>query len=375
MTINGTYRPVVGDFDGNGRGDVLWHGSGSTPDHLGWSTGERHLRPVLQRRRVLHAGGRGLRRRRGGRRALVRPGGRGRRRLVLQADRAYGEPRRGQDLISGVPLVGDFDGDGRDDILWYGPGAATDSLWLSTGRAFAGERPSRQRARTDPSSSTSTATGATTSSGTPRGRRRRTGGTSAARPHLPFGRHAGPEGIPPRRRLRRRRAGGRHDLRPVGRGRRHLVLHADGHRASRDLPRGLPGRGGRADGRPSAEPTTCCSSPTGPTTSSGACPAARSPRARWAEPAATTRFLTTRQRPEATNADHEHDPRRRRRRGRDGQPARQRPHRRRLVRARRPPHRARARRQRTRVVVRAEGAASTPASTSRRCRPPRASTR
>jgi hypothetical protein len=24
-----------------------------------------------------------------------------------------------------VPVLGDFDGDGRDDLLWYGPGAPT----------------------------------------------------------------------------------------------------------------------------------------------------------------------------------------------------------------------------------------------------------
>jgi len=29
-----------------------------------------------------------------------------------------------------VPLVGDFDGDGAGDILWYGPGGARDRLWL-----------------------------------------------------------------------------------------------------------------------------------------------------------------------------------------------------------------------------------------------------
>ena len=34
-----------------------------------------------------------------------------------------------QDLITGVPLVGDFDGDRIDDVFFYGPGAADDSLW------------------------------------------------------------------------------------------------------------------------------------------------------------------------------------------------------------------------------------------------------
>lgn len=38
-----------------------------------------------------------------------------------------------------VPLVGDFSGDGRDDVLWYGPGGAGDYLWRGTGsRGFIG---------------------------------------------------------------------------------------------------------------------------------------------------------------------------------------------------------------------------------------------
>ena len=32
----GAYRPAVGDFDGNGFGDVLWHGTGSAADSIWW---------------------------------------------------------------------------------------------------------------------------------------------------------------------------------------------------------------------------------------------------------------------------------------------------------------------------------------------------
>jgi hypothetical protein len=40
-----------------------------------------------------------------------------------------------------VPVLGDFDGDGRGDLLWYGPGSQDDHLWLGrASRNFAGCR-------------------------------------------------------------------------------------------------------------------------------------------------------------------------------------------------------------------------------------------
>lgn len=35
-----------------------------------------------------------------------------------------------------IPLSGDFDGDGIDDILWYGRGSRADSLWWGTAQSF-----------------------------------------------------------------------------------------------------------------------------------------------------------------------------------------------------------------------------------------------
>ena len=32
INVNGVYRPVIGDFDGNGWADVVWYGPGSTQD-------------------------------------------------------------------------------------------------------------------------------------------------------------------------------------------------------------------------------------------------------------------------------------------------------------------------------------------------------
>ena len=33
------------------------------------------------------------------------------------------------------PLLGDFNGDGENDIFWYGPGAANDALWYGKASA------------------------------------------------------------------------------------------------------------------------------------------------------------------------------------------------------------------------------------------------
>jgi len=75
--------PVLGDFDGDGRGDLLWYGPGAADDHLWLGRPSRNFVgvPVTVRGHYL-------------------------------------------------PLGGDFDGDGRADVLWYGPGGAPDVLWL-----------------------------------------------------------------------------------------------------------------------------------------------------------------------------------------------------------------------------------------------------
>ncbi len=85
-SVGGTYQPVVGDFDGNGRSDVFWYAPGTGADGL-W---------------------------------LWRDGA---------------APVKLNQAVNGTyePLVGDYTGDGRDDILWYAAGPAPDGLWVSTG--------------------------------------------------------------------------------------------------------------------------------------------------------------------------------------------------------------------------------------------------
>lgn len=88
-SVAGTYAPVAGDFNGDGREDVLWYGVGGNPDALWYGT-------------------------------------------------ATGSFTSASVAVSGTytPVVGDFDGDGRDDIVWYGPGSAPDALWYGKPSGF-----------------------------------------------------------------------------------------------------------------------------------------------------------------------------------------------------------------------------------------------
>ena len=82
MTVDGTYIPIGGDFDGNGYADILWYRPGSAPDFQ-WN-----FRP----------------------------------------DGNYQDIAR---TINGTyrPFAGDFDANTVDDIVWYTPGAGADWLW------------------------------------------------------------------------------------------------------------------------------------------------------------------------------------------------------------------------------------------------------
>jgi hypothetical protein len=96
VAVNGTYTPIVGDFLGGPAGqldDIIWYAPGAATDHI-WRTGE--VDDAIFTSQVLSPG------------------------------------------VSGTytPIVGDFAGNLRDDILWYAPGAAADSLWISDGTTF-----------------------------------------------------------------------------------------------------------------------------------------------------------------------------------------------------------------------------------------------
>jgi hypothetical protein len=88
LSVSGTYQPLVGQFAGDGATDILWYGPGSAPDSL-W---------------IGNAGQRGAA-------AFTR--------VNLTINGTY------------TPIVGDFFGDDYTDIIWYAPGRAADSAWVS----------------------------------------------------------------------------------------------------------------------------------------------------------------------------------------------------------------------------------------------------
>lgn len=98
VAVNGTYRPIVGDFFGtpNGLDDIIWYAPGVATDHV-WRTGESD--DAVFTTQVL--------------------------------------PRQVKGTYT--PIVGNFGGDARDDILWYAPGPAADGLWISDGTTFSAQ--------------------------------------------------------------------------------------------------------------------------------------------------------------------------------------------------------------------------------------------
>ena len=135
-SVVGAYRPAVGDFDGDGRDDVFWHGTGSSSDWMWWSGASgttSQLLPVSgsYAPAVGDFDGDGVDD------IFWYNTGLGADSVwYFNGGRTYTSVPAVQDLSTAVPLVGDFNGDGKDDIFFYGPGLADDSLWLSKGRAW-----------------------------------------------------------------------------------------------------------------------------------------------------------------------------------------------------------------------------------------------
>lgn len=145
LTINGTYRPIVGDFAGDDYDDILWYGPGSTPDSLWTSV----LGPNPFSSKAVKISG-----------SNYRP-------ITLRDFRSTGakddilflgpgtvpdylwhfkeDLSRPEILAPGTwtsrtlkvngsyqLIAGDYSGDGLDDVVLYQPGSKPDFKWVST---------------------------------------------------------------------------------------------------------------------------------------------------------------------------------------------------------------------------------------------------
>ena len=137
FSVDGDYRPVVGDFVGDDYDDILWYRPGTTPDPI-WAsvptdavferldrmTVDGDYRPEVLRdyRDGAHKDRIVWQRTSKGHDAVWYfdgdgSGGHGSGRLEIRTDVAV--------------RAGDWDGDHVDDLLLYGPGTVDDGLWLS----------------------------------------------------------------------------------------------------------------------------------------------------------------------------------------------------------------------------------------------------
>ncbi|AUX48801.1 uncharacterized protein SOCE26_103420 [Sorangium cellulosum] len=93
-SMGGDYVPVAGDFDDDGSTDIFWYASGTTSDNLWWGGDPDGANGDWSGARLEN----------------------------------FTKVGATQDGVF-VPIAGDFDGDGYDDIFWYAAGAPSEEIW------------------------------------------------------------------------------------------------------------------------------------------------------------------------------------------------------------------------------------------------------
>ncbi len=131
-TVNGSYVPVSGDFNGDSYDDILWYTPGSAPDPMwfgqegaNWVPKETLIKGSTYRPVSGDFNGDGKDD------VLLYAPGKAGDTLFLGTDKAASWSAR-RETVNGsyVPVSGDFNGDSYDDILWYTPGSAPDPMWF-----------------------------------------------------------------------------------------------------------------------------------------------------------------------------------------------------------------------------------------------------
>jgi hypothetical protein len=138
--------PVVGDFNGDGRGDIVWYGWGSAPDGL-WLSGPsgwtKTARSVTGKYRAVAGDFDG-----NGTDEVLWHSATGGRDYVWTFGRSGPVGREISVAGTYFPVVGDFDGNGRDDVYWQSRTTSTPSYaWTWPGALTT-------RARTAPATTT-----------------------------------------------------------------------------------------------------------------------------------------------------------------------------------------------------------------------------
>jgi hypothetical protein len=145
IAVNGSYSPIGGDFNGDGKDDIFWYAPGATEDSLWYGLGGNKFAnaPVNVDGSYLPIGGDfdG-----DGRTDILWYGAAGLPESVWygRANTTGSFDQTSTTDVSGwyLPFAGDFNGDGRDDIFWYAPGEAADHLWNGTAaRSFSHSQP------------------------------------------------------------------------------------------------------------------------------------------------------------------------------------------------------------------------------------------
>lgn len=126
-------NPISGDFDGDGKLDYLHYVPGGAPDTMFWGNGQRTVlrvdgtyTPIAWRRADQPDRDAILWSNPSGNSYLWRTSGTSR----TFTSTLYTTER------GSTPIIGDFNGDGRDDVLFYRPGAGRDVLALSQGTGY-----------------------------------------------------------------------------------------------------------------------------------------------------------------------------------------------------------------------------------------------